>query len=47
MNTIMINGVTFGTILEILVQWGKTILLHAIALMAIIAVISLALDYFI
>lgn len=46
MNTIMINGVTLGTILEILVQWGKAILLHAIALMAIIAVIALALDYF-
>lgn len=46
MNTIMINGVTFGTILEILVQWGKAILLHAIALMAIIAVIALVLDYF-
>lgn len=46
MNTIMINGVTFGTILEILVQLGKAILLHAIALMAIIAVIALALDYF-
>lgn len=46
MNTIMINGVSLGTILEILVQWGKAILLHAIAVVIIIAVIALALDYF-
>lgn len=46
MNTIMINGVTLGTILEIFVQWGKAILLHAIGVMVIIAVIALALDYF-
>lgn len=46
MNTTMINGVSLGTILEILVQWGKAILLHAIAVVIIIAVIALALDYF-
>lgn len=45
MNTIMINGVSLGTILEILVQWGKAILLHAIAVIVIIAVIALVLDY--
>lgn len=44
--TIMINGVTLQTILEILVAWAKAILLHAIAVIVIIAVIALALDYF-
>ena len=46
MNTIMINGVTLQTILEILVAWAKAILLHAIAVIVIIAVIALVLDYF-
>lgn len=43
--TIMINGVTLQTILGILVAWAKAILLHAIAVIVIIAVIALVLDY--
>ena len=46
MNTIIINGVTLETILGVLVAWAKAILLHAIAVIVIIAVIALALDYF-
>lgn len=46
MNIIIINGVTLETILEILVAWAKAILLHAIAVIVIIAVIALVLDYF-
>ena len=42
----MINGVTLQTILGVLVAWAKAILLHAIAVIVIIAVIALALDYF-
>jgi hypothetical protein len=45
MNTITINGVTLQTILGVLVAWAKAILLHAIAVIVIIAVIALVLDY--
>lgn len=45
MNTIIINGVTLQTILGVLVAWAKAILLHAIAVIVIIAVIALVLDY--
>lgn len=43
MNIIIINGVTLETILGVLVAWAKAILLHAIAVIVIIAVIALVL----
>lgn len=45
MNIIIINEVTLQTILGVLVAWAKAILLHAIAVIVIIAVIALVLDY--
>lgn len=45
MNIIIINGVTLETILGVLVAWAKAILLHDIAVIVIIAVIALVLDY--